>query len=96
MDINDPRNPNNVNRPGDFPASPATREGTLGFMWPIIAVIAPSMPECCSLAPRGQTSPPLRLARTLSLRQPRIGHRVIPRHRDSVGATEPSSGALFL
>jgi hypothetical protein len=40
VDINDPRNPNNVNRPGDFPASPATREGTIGFMWPIIAVIA--------------------------------------------------------
>lgn len=40
MDINDPRNPNNVNRPSDFPASPAPREGTVGFMWPIIAVIA--------------------------------------------------------
>ena len=40
MDINDPRNPNNVNRPSDLPASPATREGTIGFMWPIIAVIA--------------------------------------------------------
>lgn len=37
MDINDPRNPNNVNRPSEFPDSPAAREG---MMWPIGIVIA--------------------------------------------------------
>jgi hypothetical protein len=40
MDINDPRNPNNVNRPGDFPDSPLVREGEAGYVWPIIAVVA--------------------------------------------------------
>lgn len=40
MDINDPRNPHNVNRPGDFPDSPAAREGEYGMVWPIVVVIA--------------------------------------------------------
>jgi hypothetical protein len=32
VERDDPRNSNNINRPSDFPASPATREGTIGFM----------------------------------------------------------------
>lgn len=40
MDIDDPRNPNNVNRPhSDWPSSLATREGDTGYLWPILAVI---------------------------------------------------------
>ena len=41
MDINDPRNPNNVNRPHpDLAPDMTTRDGGYGSMWPMLAVVA--------------------------------------------------------
>lgn len=41
MDINDPRNPNNINRPHpDLPPGMTTRDNETGYMWPIVAVVA--------------------------------------------------------
>jgi hypothetical protein len=41
MDIDDPRNPNNPDRPHpDLPPGMTTRENEGGSMWPIVAVIA--------------------------------------------------------